>query len=985
MVLILADKRMRLIIEAIDNASSVFKSVRTNASGMASHLTKSLDNSIKFEKSLKQYNNAMYGFNRVVSNIARTAGDSIYNFTKEAINNFSELERQHAKTMGAMATDYAKTAEAQAKFLNDSEKLKQQAIQIGSYGVNGKGALNTVTDVSYAQTALIKSGLSADDILDTDVVESILKFSGGNDLDVDTATTFAVNLGTVFDKPIEEWGAMLDMITKAADISVIDVQDIMDSLTYTGGIASGLGRDLEEVLGVISVMGQAGLRGRVAGTGLQAFFTRILSAGELSDEVAGSAPTDYVAQMYDSFTAEAVNADGSFKDMDEVASLLDIAMESLNDQEQAWFAKKLFGLYQMKAAYALTGAVDGDINLITDFINQITNQSAGVNDIKYELMQGSQYGKITSLKNAWEGIKTDFGDKLSPVISTVADELLTFLSNNGNYEIDWNALRDAFDESGDLIGAKYGEEIGKAIENIGNLGIDAGMIADAMLPYVGGMVNAFTLLMQGDIGGALEAFLGGLEDTNNEIEDLPPELQGSAEAARNVIRVFTTLAGINLATSIIQPFLTAFNTLIGKPIKAITAKISSTKTDVATTTSTVTIGTATTVTIGTATAVNIGQVPLMNVTASVVNVFGGGGSPTNPTNPTTPTLPSGPSTPLLPMPTPTLPGGGGTLLLPGAAANAGANLLEGAPTANKFPWFGADSAVLNPDGSVATRLWKIGGKSYNASQILGSVGRILGIAGVLGQTLTLTGDSTSPEYVYNEALTKGTEQGYDNEDLRQYLSIYFQDRNMNDEWAVKTYDAQTEMYKSWLTKEGSESVLGMIKVELNNNDKLSEDFLRQLVTYTGSTGGTYVGSQNDIEALLEILFKGEYERPWLFAGSYADQSVTDFVKDAFKGNFVYDTTGLPSILDVYPFIGGTLVDPPTVGTPGIPSLPGSSPIVAMSSVTDMMDRIQSPNITVNVTTNVDKNGNAVSDVNINNLSKAVARRSTQYGQQAMIN
>ena len=115
---------------------------------------------------------------------------------------------------------------------------------------------------------------------------------------------------------------MLDMVTKAADISAIDVQDIMDSLTYTGGIASGLGRDLEEVLGVISVMGQAGLRGRVAGTGLQALFTRILSNGELSDTQIDKAPTKYVGQVYNAFLEETTNKDGTFKNMDEVAASL---------------------------------------------------------------------------------------------------------------------------------------------------------------------------------------------------------------------------------------------------------------------------------------------------------------------------------------------------------------------------------------------------------------------------------------------------------------------------------------------------------------------------------------------------------------------------------------------------------------------------------------------------------------------------------------
>lgn len=958
----MARRRIDVDIIANDLASGTFASVRNNASSMTSSLITILGGSVNavngFEKSLNSYNTAMRDVNRVASRIARIAGDSVYNFTKDAINNFSELEKQHAKTMGAMATDYAKTAEAQSKFLADSEKLKQQAIQVGTFGVNGKGSLNTVQDVSYAQTALIKSGMSADDILDTNVVESVLKFAGGNDLDVDTATTFAVNLGTVFDKPVEEWGNMLDMVTKAADISVIDVEDIMDSLTYTGGIASGLDRDLEEVLGIISVMGQAGLRGRVAGTGLQAFFTRILSAGELSDTVADSAPTEYVAQAYSAFTAEAVNTDGTFKDMDEVASLLDIAMDSLNDQEQAWFAKKLFGLYQMKAAYAITGAVDGDTNLITDFIDQIKNESSGTNDIKYELMQASQYGKLTSLKNAWEGVKTDFGDRLSPVVSATADELITFLSNSGNYEINWDSLRDAFNESGDLISAKYGDEIGQAVENLGNLGIDAGIIADAMLPYAGGLVNGLSLLFQGDISGALEAFSNGLEKTNENIDDLPPELQGSAEAARNVIVMFSNLAALNVGTKILEIITKAFNTFFGKQ-----GKIISTKTDVNTATSTVQAGTVT--------SINIGNVATMNVVAQVVNVYGynGGNNPTNPSTPTytptptlpgggTPTLPSG-GTPTLPSTpsVPTLPSGGGGSLVPWAVAGGGAGaaaLGNGASAA-----LGSGAATT---GKVI-QLYNVGGKFLSAAEIAASAGKMLGLAGVIGSQLFVPGSSMQEDIIYKNVLTEGVEEGLDNDDLRQYLYNNFKDDDKDKEWAVQTYDAQTEMYSKWFTTEGATEALTAIKQELEEQGELSEQFLRALVTNEGSTGGTYTGGQDDLELLLSILFNKEYKTPWVYGGSFANEYTSKFVQGALEDGEVYDLTSLTSAMNDV-----------AINTSD-----------AINGLNNMIDRVNSPNINVNVITNVDKSGNATSNVNINSVSRDIARRASQYGQAVMMN
>lgn len=980
----MANRRIEVDIIANDKASSVFRNVRTESSGMATTLMSALGGTVgavgNLDSALRTYNASMWRFNRVVGSVVRTAGDSIYNFTKDAINNFSALEQQHAKTMGAMATEYGKTAEAQAKFLGDSQRLKQQAVTLGTYGPNGKGALNSVVDVSYAQTALVKSGMSADDLLNSDAVESILKFAGGNDLDIDTATTFAVNLATVFDKPVQEWGKMLDMVTKAADISVIDVTDIMDSLTYTGGIASGLGRDLEEVLGVISVMGQAGLRGRVAGTGLQAFFTRILSAGELTDKQIEKAPTKYVGQMYNAFVAEATNADGTFKEMDDVAALLDTAMGSLNDQEQAWFAKKLFGLYQMKAAYALTGAIDGDTNMITDFIDQIENQSTGTNDIKYELMQSSQYGKLASLGFAWEGIKTDVGDKLSPVVSAVADELLSFLKNSGNYDINWDRLREAINESGDLIGEQYGEQLGQIVSDLGNFGIDAGLVGSAMTPLVGGIAGGISKLLQGDISGALDEFSQGLDDTNGAIDDLPDELQGSAKAARNVIIAFSALSGINLTTQIVQVLTSAFNTFIGKPIGAITAKLTSGSTTV-TSTSSVINATSVAVNTGTATGVNIGSVPLMNVTATVVNVFGkglpgtGGGSGLSGPGAGTPLLPTGGS-PLLPM---IGSGGAGLAIGSGAAAAIGSG---GSTIVGMLPGATAGATGAATAGKVVT-MYNIGGTYMTAGQAVKTLGgaafKGLGIIGSAGMLASLTGSSVQTDRVFSDNLNNGIKMGLSNDELKEYVmeNQYGISNKRGSEadrkYASDMFDAVLERSGYFSSKEGLTEVLNKLIDRHESGGKFDESYFRTLFGYTASNGKYLPGSQELATQVLNTLFGDTFKSGWAYGGRYNDSKMGSFIKDQIDDKNFKDLSSLPSILSQYETIQTSTQD----------VISASKDVV--DNVNKAIDRIQSPNINVNVTTNVDKSGNATSRVDINSMSRDVARRSSQYGQTAVIN
>ena len=175
-------------------------------------------------------------------------------------------------------------------------------------------------------------------------------------------------------------------------------------------------------------------------------------------------------------------------------------MSDMTDEEQAWFAKKLFGLYQMKAAYGLLNGDETDLN---DVIKEIEEQSGGTNQRKLDQLLGSQYGQLTSLGNLWSGIKVDFGDRLSPFVQAIRDELFSFLSNDGNYTINFDNLRGALDESAKLIEEKYGSAIADAVRNIGGITIDLTQIGVEIGPeFADGLVKMLNSLLNGEILGS---------------------------------------------------------------------------------------------------------------------------------------------------------------------------------------------------------------------------------------------------------------------------------------------------------------------------------------------------------------------------------------------------------------------------------------------------------------------------------------------------
>lgn len=566
-------ERINIVVDATDNASNVLGNVR----GSLMNIGRGIN---ALNSGLRQYNSAMAGINRMMINVVKEAGAAIYDFTSDSIDNFTELSEQHAKTLGAMANNYDKTLESQQKFMENSEKLRQQAIDMSKYGVtiNGvtsNGSLASPVEVSAAQTALAKAGVNDDAMLTTDVVSEIVQFAKANDLGTEESVSFAVALGNQFGYSYDQWGEMLDKVSHTADLAPIGVSDVVQSMKYAGGISSGLDRPMEETLAEIAVLGNFGLRGTQAGSGIQALLTRILTGDTtvITQAQAAVAPPKALEAFYDfsnyaksggteityddilneTFTESDIT--GQLRPMDDVLDVLEQQMSELNDEEQAWFAKKLFGLYQMKSAYAL---INGDENesSLNDVIKEIQENSGGTNSNKLAELLNSQSGRIQSTRNLIEGIKTDLGQMLEPTVAAVLGEFQGFLKDPNNYQINWDNIRDALDESCNAIEETYGTAIANAVRNLGNLTIDLGQVVENVAPeFVDGMVNVLNAAISGDffgeegVGASWEEMIGNMHAS---LQDLPPELQQLGEKVVDVIDMFGKLATLNIATTIAQ-------------------------------------------------------------------------------------------------------------------------------------------------------------------------------------------------------------------------------------------------------------------------------------------------------------------------------------------------------------------------------------------------------------------------------------------------
>lgn len=591
----MADERVLIEIEAEDNASSKIDKVSSSiqnlgtstnnlgrGTGVSGFLQSWETGLHKFNSTMRQYNATMSGINNFTKRMLKDAGAAVWDFTTDSVEAYAEFTEQHAKVLGVMANqnEYKITyndnldevSAKQQKFLEDANKLKSQSIQLGTYGIDSQGSLMDISSVSAIQEELLKSGVSSKDILSTDIVQQLMKFSVGNDLSTTESVEFAVALGNQFGIKPQDWGSMLDKVAHTADVSVIDVADVVQSMKYAGGITAGIDRPLEETLAEIAILGNFGLKGSQGGTGIQALLTRLLTQDTtvITDAQKEVAPERALKAFYDFSTyaksdgsgltydqianatsyEELGKLSGNLRPMTEIIDQMDVVMSELNDEEQAWFAKKFFGLYQMKAAYGLLNGEETDLQAVID---EITMQSNGTNDNKYTQLLESSYGKKEAFANLMQGIKVDFGERLSPFTDKIYEELTKFLSDPNNYEIDFEGLRQALQDSCDLIEEKYGTAIANAVENIGDLSIDLTQVMTELGPdIIEGVATMLGSATEGDIVGLVTDWGTMIDNMHASADELPEDLQGLADGITNVIDWFGKLMALNVATEIAE-------------------------------------------------------------------------------------------------------------------------------------------------------------------------------------------------------------------------------------------------------------------------------------------------------------------------------------------------------------------------------------------------------------------------------------------------
>lgn len=233
-----------------------------------------------------------------------------------------------------------------------------------------------------------------------DGLKGILDLASASGTDLARTSDIMTDAISAFGYKASDSAKFADVMTKACTSANVSVDTLGESYKYCGAISGTMGYSIDEVTTSLAAMGNMGIKGSQAGTTLKNAISNM------------AAPTKDMKAAMDNLGISITNQDGSMKSWGDVIKNLQGSFKGLSQDQQAAYAKQLFGKESMAGMLAIINTSTKDYNTLAD---SIKNSGGAANDAAQTQLDNLN-GQLTLLKSALEGAAITIGDKLLPYI-----------------------------------------------------------------------------------------------------------------------------------------------------------------------------------------------------------------------------------------------------------------------------------------------------------------------------------------------------------------------------------------------------------------------------------------------------------------------------------------------------------------------------------------------------------------------------------------
>jgi TP901 family phage tail tape measure protein len=283
------------------------------------------------------------------------------------------------KSMSAVA---AKTQAGQ----EDMAKLTELAKDLG------RSTQFSAKEVADGMDFLAMAGFKVNDVLTA--MPSLLDLAAAGNLDLASTADIVSNILGGMNMEASETGRVADVLAKAATSSNVSVGMLGETFKFVAPVAAQAGAGLEDVAAAAGLLGDAGIQGSEAGTGLRSVLLRL------------AAPPTEAAKALERLGVSTKDASGNMRPFGEILADVDHSMKDLNlgSAEQIEIQNALFGKTAIASGAILQqAAANGELSAKTKELMESQGAAAEM----AEIMNDNLAGAFTRLRSAIQGFQIE--------------------------------------------------------------------------------------------------------------------------------------------------------------------------------------------------------------------------------------------------------------------------------------------------------------------------------------------------------------------------------------------------------------------------------------------------------------------------------------------------------------------------------------------------------------------------------------------------
>ena len=289
----------------------------------------------------------------------------------------------------------------------DFQALKDQAQLLG------RTTQYSARQSAEAMKFMGMAGMEANTIIAAS--PKVLQLAASAQLDMADAADITTNIMAGWNKSAAEMGEVNDVLVAGFTKSNMSLPQLGAAMKKVGPMANALKMPFENVTAAIGLLGNAGIQGEEAGTGLKTMMSKLI------------APSKAATKVMEYFELNFKKANGEVKDITGIIKEFENALaKGADETELTTAAVEIFGLRGIQIITALVGQGSDKLDKLTKKL-----KDPGISARISERQMTGLPGAIKEVSSAWEGLNValtegelgrvvgNLGRKLADIIRSV--------------------------------------------------------------------------------------------------------------------------------------------------------------------------------------------------------------------------------------------------------------------------------------------------------------------------------------------------------------------------------------------------------------------------------------------------------------------------------------------------------------------------------------------------------------------------------------